>query len=354
MTAEFRRRAGRAFATLLAALAALGLAPTIVPASAQSYLVDNVKMSVSGTPGTGAITLGSAVAGAQSAAAAGVPNGAQVSYYISDGGTNWEIGHGTYSTSGPTLTRGALWSSAGANTAISLDSSAIVSLTLLAEDVGTAPTISIASPVSHSGGFSANGSGTYTTPIGVKWIEVKMVGGGGGGSGGNASASAGTGGNTTFGTSLLTAGGGTGGGISTNGLPATGGAATVNSPAVPIIVEPGGPGYLPAPISPPASTFSVSGAGCASVLAGVGGGSAANTPAPSSVGPGSGGGGGGGSSGQTAGGGGACGGYIDAIIIGPSSSYSFVVGTGGTAGSGTNTGNVGGSGEIIIEEHYGS
>ena len=50
-----------------------------------------------------------------------------------------------------------------------------------------------------------SGSGTYTTPAGVSWIRVIMVGGGGGGGGSGGSASGGnggTGGNTTFGTTL--------------------------------------------------------------------------------------------------------------------------------------------------------
>ena len=57
-----------------------------------------------------------------------------------------------------------------------------------------------------------SGSGTYTTPAGVKWIRVRMVGGGGGAygalaGGGNGNAGA-VGGSTTFGSSFLTAGGG--------------------------------------------------------------------------------------------------------------------------------------------------
>ena len=60
-----------------------------------------------------------------------------------------------------------------------------------------------------------SGSGTYTTPSGVTWIEVEMVGGGGGGSGSaldsGTAGNGGSGGNTTFGTSLLNAGGGSGG-----------------------------------------------------------------------------------------------------------------------------------------------
>jgi len=59
-----------------------------------------------------------------------------------------------------------------------------------------------------------SGSGTYTTPAGVKRIRVRMVGGGGGGAGGGSTYGAGgNGGDTTFGSSLLVAGGG-GGSIS--------------------------------------------------------------------------------------------------------------------------------------------
>src|SRR5882724_9867026 len=37
----------------------------------------------------------------------------------------------------------------------------------------TLPTISLVTGAAHSGGFSANASGTYTTPANVLWIEVE-------------------------------------------------------------------------------------------------------------------------------------------------------------------------------------
>lgn len=98
------------------------------------YLADMVRMTVSGTPGTGTITLGSAVSGFQSFASASVPNKAIVSYSISDTGGGWEVGRGTYTSSGTTLSRGPIYSS-NSNAAVNLTSSAVVWVTVLAEDM---------------------------------------------------------------------------------------------------------------------------------------------------------------------------------------------------------------------------
>jgi len=102
-------------------------------------LANRVKMTVSGTPGVGVITLGSAVSGFQSFAAGGITNGAVVSYVIEDG-TNWEVGQGTYTTSGTTLTRTTIIASSNANAAITCDSLSIVYIAALASDLtpGTA------------------------------------------------------------------------------------------------------------------------------------------------------------------------------------------------------------------------
>lgn len=85
------------------------------------------------TTGTGTITLGSAVSGFLTFANAGVSDGEIVSYGIKDG-SNSEVGYGTYTASGTTLTR-TVRRSTNSNAAISLSGSAEVFITALAEDL---------------------------------------------------------------------------------------------------------------------------------------------------------------------------------------------------------------------------
>jgi len=95
-------------------------------------LVNRAKMSTA-TTGTGTITLGSAESGYQSFADAGVADGETVRYVIEDG-TAWEIGTGTYTTSGTTLSR-TVTESSNADAAINLSGSAVVYATAAAADV---------------------------------------------------------------------------------------------------------------------------------------------------------------------------------------------------------------------------
>lgn len=134
-------------------------------------LANRAKMTTA-TTGTGTITLGSAASGYQSFAAAGVVDGDVVRYVIEDG-TNWEIGQGTYTASGTTLSRTVLESSNSDN-AISLSGSASVFISAAAEDVAK---IQIDT-------YTTAGSTTWTKPSWAKWVKVIAVGGGGGGGSG--------------------------------------------------------------------------------------------------------------------------------------------------------------------------
>lgn len=92
---------------------------------------NRVQMTVTGTPGTGTITLNAASSGYQSFAAAYGAN-ATVDVLITDG-TAWEIARDcAYTHSGTTLSRGTLEASS-TGSAISLTSAAAVSVTLTAE-----------------------------------------------------------------------------------------------------------------------------------------------------------------------------------------------------------------------------
>ena len=95
-------------------------------------VVNRAKMTTA-TTGTGTITLGSAMNGYQSFASAGVNNGDLVRYVIEDG-SMWEIGIGTYTSSGTTLARDVKESSS-AGSPITLSGGAIVFCTAIAVDI---------------------------------------------------------------------------------------------------------------------------------------------------------------------------------------------------------------------------
>jgi hypothetical protein len=94
-------------------------------------LFNRAKMTTA-TTGAGTVTLGSASAGFQSFADAGVADGDVVQYVIEEG-ANFEIGTGTYTASGTTLTRTPTESS-NSDAAITLAGSAQVAITAIAAD----------------------------------------------------------------------------------------------------------------------------------------------------------------------------------------------------------------------------
>jgi hypothetical protein len=95
-------------------------------------LGNRAKMSTS-TTGTGTISLGSAISGYQSFANAGITNGQTVRYAIEDG-TAFEIGSGTYTSSGTTLTR-SVTESSNSDSAITLSGNAEVFVTATVADL---------------------------------------------------------------------------------------------------------------------------------------------------------------------------------------------------------------------------
>jgi microcystin-dependent protein len=85
------------------------------------------------TTGTGTVTLGSASVGFQTFADAGVADSDVVQYVIEEG-SNFEIGTGTYTSSGTTLTRTPTESSESDNSAITLSGTATVAVTAIDDD----------------------------------------------------------------------------------------------------------------------------------------------------------------------------------------------------------------------------
>lgn len=94
----------------------------------------NLARMTTATTGTGTVTLGSAVSSYLTFANAGVQNGDVVTYVIEEG-ANREIGRGTYTSSGTTLSRDTVLNSTNGGAKINLAGAATVFIDVAAQDI---------------------------------------------------------------------------------------------------------------------------------------------------------------------------------------------------------------------------
>lgn len=267
---------------------------------------------------------------------------------FTSGSGTYERGH-AFIVSGASATVGATYTNNG-NTYTVLNTVSSANIVWLSGSA--APTASGTLTKASGTGDSSIAFSSVRNPI---YLKIKMVGGGGGGagSGTGAGGTVTSGGNTTFGSSLLTANGGSAGIYAGSG--ANGGSGSISSPAIGFSTS-GGAG-LGGEGTSSSGQYTSGGDGGLSHFQGNGQGGRSTNGYAAQANSGSGGGGGGnsGTANFNNGGGGGAGGYVEATIASPSYTYSYAVGsngTGGTAGTSGYAGGNGGSGLIIVEEHY--
>ena len=139
-----------------------------------ALVIANRVQETTTTTGTGTITLAGAASGFQSFAVVGDAN---TTYYTITSGTAWEVGIGTYSTSGTTLARTTILSSSIGGGAITLAGTSTVFVTYPAEksvnlDASGNATVNINGTVgattANTGAFTtATASTSVTSPLAI-------------------------------------------------------------------------------------------------------------------------------------------------------------------------------------------
>lgn len=148
------------------------------------------------TTGTGAYTLAGAVSGRRSFSAQ-YTNG-DTCWYTAFDGTNFELGLGTYASSGTTLTRTTIYRSTNSNAAVNWSAGTrqimVAPLGVTLESIFTPGSVGVPqrssdnvwayiNPVLTVQQQSFTASGTYTPSAGMIYCQIQGIGGGGGGGG---------------------------------------------------------------------------------------------------------------------------------------------------------------------------
>jgi hypothetical protein len=142
-------------------------------------LLDRARMSVSGAPGTGNITLGVATTGYQTFFQAGCVDGDEFPYSLIDG-NNWEYGIATYIFATNSISRAVGKASDQTTNPLNLGSRTVVTACVRAEDVAGNSTLAGLSDVNITPGAGIDGQVVYWNNTDGRF-ETKTVSGGGGG-----------------------------------------------------------------------------------------------------------------------------------------------------------------------------
>ena len=145
-------------------------------------ILDRVKMSVTGAPGAGTVTLNAALSSYQTVLQAGLQDGDTFAYSMVDG-SNWEFGVGTYTQLTNSFTRSVTKTSAQNTTPLSLSSATIMTAVLRGEDVFAASTLAGLTDVNVTEGAGIDGYTLNWHNATGQWQAVAPVTGGGGGGG---------------------------------------------------------------------------------------------------------------------------------------------------------------------------